>query len=124
MTLLPPCLYHATHNRLARTAGRLAPLLLLLASLAVPAPAAEPATKSIPASTTRADAKQPWQFSQLGIDAWHTAGYRGKGVKVAVLDSGFRGWRDQLGKALPEHVTARSFRRDGNLEAKDSQHGI
>src|SRR5262249_11917243 len=25
---------------------------------------------------------------------------------------------------LPEHVTIRSFRQDGNLEAKDSQHGI
>src|SRR6202008_4990249 len=25
---------------------------------------------------------------------------------------------------LPEHVTARSFRADGNMEARDSQHGI
>jgi subtilisin family serine protease len=56
--------------------------------------------------------------------AWHDAGYAGQAVKVAILDSGFRGYQSQLGKALPAHVTVRSFRRDGNLEAKDSQHGI
>jgi len=43
---------------------------------------------------------------------------------VAVLDSGFRGYRMHLGHALPARVTARSFRFDGNLEARDSQHGI
>jgi Subtilase family len=75
----------------------------------------------------------PWQaerlarraklLAELGADRWHAAGYRGRGVKVAVLDTGFRGWRDHLGKALPTHVTAQSFRADGNLETKD-QHGI
>src|SRR4029077_4601873 len=70
------------------------------------------------------EVKGPKQLSQLGLDVWHKAGYRGKGTKVAVLDSGFRGYRDHLGKALPEHVLVRSFRADGNLEAKDSQHGI
>jgi subtilisin family serine protease len=64
------------------------------------------------------------QLARLGADQWHKAGYRGRGIKVAVLDSGFRGYRDFLGNALPAKVTARSFRRDGNLEAKDSQHGI
>ena len=43
---------------------------------------------------------------------------------MAILDSGFRGYRDHLGKSLPRHVTVRSFRTDRNLEAKDSQHGI
>ena len=60
----------------------------------------------------------------LGVDRWHALGHRGRGVKVAVLDSGFRGYRDHLGKALPATVRTRSFRDDGNLEAKDSQHGI
>ena len=46
------------------------------------------------------------------------------GVKILVLDTGFRGYRDQLGKSLPAKVTARSARKDGNLEFKDSQHGI
>src|SRR5262249_1986072 len=60
----------------------------------------------------------------LGVDRWHAAGYRGRGIKVAILDTGFRGYREHLGQAVPEHVTVRSFRADGNLEAKDSQHGI
>jgi subtilisin family serine protease len=63
-------------------------------------------------------------LGQLGVDRWHQLGYRGRGVKVAVLDSGFRGYRAHLGTSLPAHVTVRSFRKDGNLEAKNSQHGI
>jgi hypothetical protein len=63
-------------------------------------------------------------LERLGVQAWHAAGQRGQGLKVAVLDSGFCGYRAHLGKALPERVTVQSFRRDGNLEARDSQHGI
>jgi subtilisin family serine protease len=89
----------------------------VLAALAAPAPAEVPG--SGPGSTPA-----PEYLARLGADRWHTAGVRGKGVKVAVLDTGFRGWRDQLGKTLPANVTARSFRRDENLEFRDSQHGI
>src|SRR5205085_2480217 len=64
------------------------------------------------------------QFQKLGIAPWHSAGHKGRGIKVAILDSGFHGYRAQLGKALPSRVVVRSFRSDGNLEAKDSQHGI
>jgi subtilisin family serine protease len=63
-------------------------------------------------------------LAQLGVDRWHGLGYRGHGVTVAVLDTGFRGYRHHLGMALPQHVTVRSFRKDCNLEAKNSQHGI
>ncbi len=63
-------------------------------------------------------------LARLAVDRWHAAGCRGRGIKVAVLDSGFRGYRQHLGKALPAKVLTRSFRSDGNLEAKDSQHGI
>ena len=63
-------------------------------------------------------------MQRLGADRWHAAGYRGAGVKIAILDSGFRGYRDFLGGILPAKVTVRSFRNDGNLEARDSQHGI
>jgi subtilisin family serine protease len=63
-------------------------------------------------------------LSQLGVADWHKQGYRGQGLTIAVLDSGFRGYRAHLGKSLPAHVTVRSFRTDGNLEARDSQHGI
>ena len=64
------------------------------------------------------------QLRQLGVERWHEAGLRGRGLKVAILDSGFRGYRNHLGKSLPEHVAVRSFRRDGNLEAPGSEHGI
>jgi subtilisin family serine protease len=64
------------------------------------------------------------RLARLGVDQWHAAGVRGRGLKIAVLDSGFRGYRDHLGKALPAQVLTRSFRTDGNLEAKNSQHGI
>jgi hypothetical protein len=69
-------------------------------------------------------AQRARHLSNLGVSFWHGAGYRGKGLKIAILDSGFRGYRAHLGRALPAHVTARSFRLDGNLEARDSQHGI
>lgn len=48
----------------------------------------------------------------------------GQGVTVAILDAGFRGWHDGVGAALPPDVVVRSFRDDGNLEARDSRHGI
>jgi len=63
-------------------------------------------------------------LARLGVDCWHQAGIRGRGVKIAVLDSGFHDYRSFLGKALPAAVTVQSFRGDGNLEARDSQHGI
>jgi subtilisin family serine protease len=60
----------------------------------------------------------------LGVTKWHEAGLRGAGTRVAVLDTGFRGYREQLGAALPAKIATRSFRRDGNLEARDSNHGV
>jgi hypothetical protein len=63
-------------------------------------------------------------FMRLGVDGWHKAGQRGRGIKIAVLDAGFRDYRSHLGKALPAQVMVRSFRKDGNLEARESQHGI
>jgi subtilisin family serine protease len=63
-------------------------------------------------------------LERLGVTRWHEQGFEGQGVKIAVLDSGFRGYRDFLGAGLPPRVRARSFRADRNLEARDSQHGI
>jgi hypothetical protein len=42
--------------------------------------------------------------SELGVEAWHQLGYGGKGVEVAVLDVGFAGYEDLLGKELPDKV--------------------
>ena len=60
-------------------------------------------------------------FGRLGITAWHQAGQRGRGIKVAVLDSGFRDYRALLGNA---GVSCRSFRANGNMDGQGSQHGI
>jgi hypothetical protein len=63
-------------------------------------------------------------FRTLGVDRWHELGFRGQGFTIAILDSGFRDYRAFLGKGLPAEVIVKSFRKDGNLEARDSQHGI
>src|SRR5882724_3953523 len=88
-------------------------LLISLVCLVRPTLRAEPSAR-----------QRAHHLERLGVDSWHAAGWRGRGLKVAVLDSGFAGYHDRLGKALPRKVTVRSFRSDGNLEAKDSQHGI
>ena len=41
--------------------------------------------------------------------AWHAAGLRGSGVKVAIVDGGFLGYPDLLGAELPASVTAKNF---------------
>ena len=44
-----------------------------------------------------------------GADAWHNAGYRGNGVKVGIIDSGFEGFRRLQGSELPSNVTAQCY---------------
>jgi hypothetical protein len=44
-----------------------------------------------------------------GADVWHSAGYRGNGVKVGIIDSGFEGFRGLQGTELPTNVTARCY---------------
>jgi subtilisin family serine protease len=75
-----------------------------------------------PSTAQRLDALV-WRTS-LGVDRWHAEGFRGRGVAVAVLDSGFRGWRSWLGSVLPSEIAVRSFRSDRHLEARASSHGI
>ncbi len=101
--------------------------LSLVASLAIvfPTPGATPAPQpDRPAWQIQAEQERNALLAQMGADRWQTAGVRGRGVKIAVLDTGFRGYHDFLGKVLPAAVTARSFRTDGNLEFRNSQHGI
>jgi hypothetical protein len=82
---------------------------------------AAPATSAPPAEVLR---DRAGLLARLGLDRWHSAGHRGAGITVAVLDTGFRGYRSYLGTALPASVRTQSFRLDGDLEARDSQHGI
>jgi subtilisin family serine protease len=37
----------------------------------------------------------------MEVDKWHAAGFKGKGVKVAVIDSGFKYYKDLKGTFLP-----------------------
>ncbi len=113
--------------RLSAAAGVAALLLLpagqILTSLAVRA-AATPDSE-VPAAANEDPARvRECMLESLGVAAWHRDGFKGRGVKVAVLDTGFRGYQSHLGHALPSRVRARSFRSDGWLEARDSQHGI
>src|SRR5689334_14969998 len=87
---------------------------------------AEEATPDVAApDLPRPLAKQrEWHFAELGIDRWHKAGFKGQGLTIAVLDSGFRGYKEFLGNGLPTDTVTRSFRTDGDLQARDSQHGI
>jgi subtilisin family serine protease len=82
------------------------------------------ALRATPESDSAPPLERRAHLDLLGVTRWHEQGHRGQGIKVAVLDTGFRGWRQHLGRGLPERVTARSFRPDGDLEARDSQHGI
>jgi subtilisin family serine protease len=63
-------------------------------------------------------------LDRLGVTDWHAQGWKGQGLKIAVLDSGFHGYQASSGNALPRIVKTRCFRCDGNLEGKVSQHGI
>ena len=44
-----------------------------------------------------------------GAEAWHDAGYRGQGVKVGIIDTGFEGFSQRRGGELPRRVTARCY---------------
>src|SRR4051794_16338555 len=103
-------------------------LILLSLGAAYCATPAFGADSAIPAWAANRDERLPRSradhLARLGAPGWHDAGFRGQGITVAVLDTGFRGYRDQLGKSLPADLVVRSARKDGNLEAKDSQHGI
>ncbi len=57
--------------------------------------------------------------------AWHAAGHRGTGVKVAIIDGGFTGYPGLRGSELPASVTAKNF-VDGESDAQvngTTEHG-
>jgi hypothetical protein len=95
-----------------------------LLSLLHPARSERRGEESDSAASAATTGLREQHLRRLGVDRWHVVGTRGRGIKVAVLDSGFRGYRSFLGGTLPAKVKAKSFRFDGNLEARDSQHGI
>ncbi len=64
-------------------------------------------------------------LAALNGPAWHTAGYRGAGVKIGIIDGGFLGYTGLLGTDLPASVTAKNFvdgETDGQVDGT-SKHG-
>ena len=79
---------------------------------------------------------QPAQFSvggqgatAHGARAWHSAGYRGQGVKVGVIDLEFQGFGGLQGSELPSSVQARCYTSSSSSSnllsscASDGPHG-
>lgn len=56
-------------------------------------------------------------------NAWHSAGYRGAGVRVAVIDTGFAGYPALLGTDLPASVVAMNFASTGDIFNNGDPHG-
>ena len=44
-----------------------------------------------------------------GVSSWRQAGYRGKGVKIGIIDAGFGGFDSLMGTELPSTVQARCY---------------
>ena len=44
-----------------------------------------------------------------GVSSWRRAGYRGKGVKIGIIDAGFGGFHSLMGTELPSTVQARCY---------------
>ena len=42
-----------------------------------------------------------------GVTSWHNAGYKGRGVKIGVIDVSFKGFAELMGSELPATVQAR-----------------
>ncbi|MGQ9677551.1 MAG: S8 family serine peptidase, partial [Chloroflexota bacterium] len=64
-------------------------------------------------------------LAPMNASAWHAAGYRGSGVKIAIIDGGFQGYTAKLGTDLPSSVTVRNF-VDGEYDWQvdgTSEHG-
>ena len=52
-----------------------------------------------------------------GVPSWHAAGYKGRGVKIGVIDLSFKGFAGLMGSELPATVNARCYTGVGNFTA-------
>ncbi|MFQ6059550.1 MAG: S8 family serine peptidase, partial [Anaerolineae bacterium] len=93
----------------------------------VPLPALEPLADLEAVRWVR----RPWQpqpavvsegVGIINAPAWQVAGYRGQGVKVAILDGGFQGYAALQGTELPSNPVTQSFTADGCI-ACGTPHG-
>lgn len=59
----------------------------------------------------------------MNAQAWQTAGYRGAGVKIGIIDGGFQGYPTLLGTDLPASVTVKNF-VDGETDPQVNGGGV
>ena len=52
-----------------------------------------------------------------GVTSWHAAGFKGRGVKIGVIDVSFKGFAGLMGSELPATVNARCYSSVGNFTA-------
>ena len=50
-----------------------------------------------------------------GVPSWHATGYKGRGVKIGVIDLSFKGFAGLMGSELPATVNARCHTGMGNF---------
>lgn len=70
---------------------------------------------------TKATIKQQGIIQGQGVNVtmaneWQAKGITGKGIKVGILDLGFGGYKDLLGRELPEKVTVETFGDTTNFD--------
>lgn len=56
-------------------------------------------------------------FQRMEAQKLHALGAKGNGVKIAVLDSGFKDYQSRIGTELPSNLITRSFRADRDISA-------
>lgn len=65
-------------------------------------------------------------LAALNGDTWHLGDHKGEGVKIAIIDGSFGGYRTLLGSELPSSVTVKNFvdgETDGEVGTSSSTHG-
>jgi hypothetical protein len=94
--------------------GRVGPLVTVLAPpAAAPAIAARPEIDAVrlprtarPGSRTPGGNEETWRplLQEAGVARLHNLKHKGRGTRVAVIDSDFSGWEALVGKQLPEQT--------------------
>ena len=59
----------------------------------------------------------------IGTPSWHSAGRKGAGVKIAILDVGFSGYQSLMGSELPQIPAARIRSFSGDISGNGEEHG-
>lgn len=59
----------------------------------------------------------------IGAGSWHSAGRKGAGVKIAILDVGFDGYQSLMGSELPSIPAARIRSFSGDISGGGKEHG-